>query len=367
MEKRRDTAENVATRVPPLASNSYPPGRRMTNRRQPLEILLSLTRHLAEVQTLDDALKATTDAALELVPCDHASLRLFDEHRGELLSTARSGAGAAAPPTAFKAGEGVLGIVASTGKAALVEDTNTDDRFEERPVGFQVRSLIAVPLVASGQVVGVLSASSPAPRTFTERDRDLAQLLANCTVPAIESARLAHLAVTDDLTRLYNHRVLAPRLGEEVSRASRYGSPLSVLMLDLDHFKLVNDKYGHPCGDEVLRAFVDRVRAEVRQADVFIRRGGEEFLLVMPSTAHEEALKVAERIRERVAATPIQVNSKRGGPVDLTVSIGVATWSEGEGASALEARADAALYRAKNEGRNRVATSIPSMPPPPPA
>lgn len=330
----------------------------MANEREPLEVLLALTRLLADERGLEDALQATTDAALSLLPCDHASLRLFDDARRELLSTARSGAGTDVPPAPFRSGEGVLGLVADTGKAALVEDASTDPRFTRRPTGFPVGSLVAVPLVAGGQVVGVLSASSPTPRAFGERDRDLAQLLANCTVPAIETARLARLAITDDLTRAYNYRLLGPRLGEEVSRAARYGEPLSMLMMDLDHFKRVNDRYGHAVGDEVLRAFVDRVRAEVRQPDVLIRRGGEEFVLLMPSTTEADAQKVAERIRARVSSAPIETSN---GPVELTVSIGVATWTPGEGPSELEARADAALYRAKKCGRDRVSTA----PPPP--
>jgi two-component system cell cycle response regulator len=332
--------------------------------RQPLEILLSLTRLLSEERSLEESLQATTDAGLELVPCDHASLRLFDEDRASLLSHARSGEGSMRPPAPFRAREGVLGLVADTGRAALVLDSQTDERFADRPIGFAVRSLVAVPLMAGGQVMGVLSASSKEPNVFGERDRDLLQLLANCTVPAIESARLVHLAETDDLTRVYNHRVLVPRLTEEVSRAARHGTPLSLLMLDLDHFKHVNDRYGHVVGDEVLRGFVDRVRAEVRQHDLFIRRGGEEFLLIMPSTGGEEALTVAERIRARVASSPIETQKR--GPVDLTVSIGVATWAEPDDARTLESHADAALYRAKDEGRNRVASSRRSMPPPPP-
>lgn len=332
--------------------------------RQPLEILLSVTRLLSEERSLEESLQATTDAALELVPCDHASLRLFDDDRESLMSHARSGEGSLRPPASFRAREGVLGLVAETGRAALVLDSDTDPRFDGRPVGFAVRSLVAVPMMSGGKCIGVLSASSKEPNAFTERDRDLTQLLANCTVPAIESARLMQLAETDDLTRAYNHRVLAPRLTEEVSRAERHGTPLSLLMLDLDHFKKVNDRYGHAVGDEVLRGFADRVRAEVRHHDILIRRGGEEFLLVMPQTGAEEAATVAERIRARVASAPIE--TQRRGPVDLTVSIGVATWSEGEDARALEAHADAALYRAKDEGRNRIATSRLSIPPPPP-
>ncbi len=324
--------------------------------RDPLDVLLELTRTLAHERTLDDALQAATVAALEVLPGDHASLRLLDDTRRELLSMARSGAGAHAPPAQFRPGEGVLGTVAHTGKAALIEDTAQDPRFADRPIGFSVRSLVAVPLVAGGCVVGVLSASSAVPGAFGERDRDLAQLLANCTVPAIEAARLAHLAVTDDLTRAYNYRMLAPRLAEEVRRAERYREPFSVLMMDLDHFKRVNDEHGHAVGDEVLRGFVERVRAEVRAADVLIRRGGEEFLLLMPSTSEQEAETVAERIRTHVAEAPIATADRA---VRLTVSIGVSTWARGEDASSLAKRADVALYEAKQSGRDRVRTAPP--------
>jgi diguanylate cyclase (GGDEF)-like protein len=323
----------------------------MATERAPLEVLLSLTRLFSEERTLEEALQATTDAALEMLPCDHASLRLFDDQRFALLSTARSGTGITLPPASFRAGEGVLGLVATSGRAALVEDGATDPRFDMRKVGFEVRSLVAVPLIAGGQVVGVLSASSKDPRAFNDRDRDLAQLLANCTVPAIESARLARLAVTDDLTRAYNYRVLHTRMEEEIGRASRYGNAFSVLMMDLDHFKRVNDRYGHPVGDEVLRAFADRVRTEVRQADVLVRRGGEEFFLIMPEASEDEAAIVAERIRARVAQGPIETHV---GPVEITVSIGVAQWCDPEDAAMLEGRADAALYRAKESGRDRV-------------
>jgi diguanylate cyclase (GGDEF)-like protein len=320
--------------------------------RQPLEVLLELTRLLGGERTLEEALQATSDAALEMLPCDHASLRLFDERRRELLSTARAGTGASEAPASFRVGEGVLGIVADTGRAALVTDTATDPRFEQRTTGFSVGSLVAAPLIAGGRVVGVLSASAAEPESFVERDRDLAQLLANCAAPAIETARLERLAVTDDLTRAYNHRYLSSRLPEEVGRARRYGDGFSLLMMDLDHFKRVNDTHGHGVGDEVLRGFVDRVRAEVREADVLIRRGGEEFVLLMPSTDAGEARAVADRIRARVAERPIVTAT--GGDVPLTVSIGIATWGADEPGHRLEARADAALYRAKSAGRDRV-------------
>ena len=318
----------------------------------PLETLLSLTRLLATGRSLEEALQATTDAAMLLLPCDHASLRLFDDERHQLLSTARSGLGHDRKPAKFASGEGVLGTVANTGIPALVGDTSQHPDFVERAeIGFPVASLIAVPLLSAGSVVAVLSVSNQQPHRFSERDRDLAMLLANCTAPSIETARLARLAVTDDLTRAFNYRYHASRLAEEVVRAKRYGERFSLLMFDLDHFKNVNDGWGHQVGDEVLRAFVDRVRDEVREPDVLIRRGGEEFVLLMPVTDLEEARVVAERVRHRVADSPIET---KGGDVPLTVSIGVATWADDESAIDIEARADAALYRAKARGRDRV-------------
>ena len=326
------------------------------DRPAPLETLLGVPRLLSTERSLEEGLAATTDAAMLLLPCDHASLRTFDDERRFLLSSARSGLGQGHRPSSFRRGEGVVGIVADTGRAALVADARTDPRFVARPdAGFEVRSLIAVPLFAAGNVVGVLSVSHTGADVFGARDRDLAQLLANCTAPAIETARLARLAVTDELTRAFNYRYHHSRLAEEVGRARRYGDAFSVLMMDLDHFKLVNDRYGHQVGDEVLRGFVERVRDEVREPDVVIRRGGEEFALLMPATGEKEAAQVAERIRAHVAATPIATSE---GDVPLTVSIGVATWVANESGSELEGRADEALYRAKAAGRDRVETAL---------
>ncbi|MEZ4336311.1 MAG: sensor domain-containing diguanylate cyclase [Sandaracinaceae bacterium] len=323
----------------------------------PLETLLGLTRLLSTERSLEEALAATTDAAMLLLPCDHASLRTFDDERRMLLSSARSGIGHSHRPSSFRKGEGVVGIVADTGRAALVADARSDARFVLRPdAGFTVCSLVAVPLFAGGHVVGVLSASHHEPDVFGARDRDLAQLLANCTAPAIETARLARLAVTDDLTRAFNYRYHHTRLGEEVGRAKRYGDRFSLLLMDLDHFKNVNDAWGHQVGDDVLRGFVDRVKGEVRAPDVVIRRGGEEFVILMPSTGAEDARAVAERIRARVAAAPIETEA---GAVPLTVSIGVATWRPDESGADVEARADAALYRAKSAGRDRVEVAGP--------
>lgn len=354
-EQRRDPTHpktgTLARASPQVLGGEVLPCAPVKPEDDPLETLLELTRTLGADRSLEEALQATSDAALEVLPATHASLRLFDDERHQLLCSARAGEGVEHAPVSFQAGEGVIGVVADTGKPALIEDTAADPHFVERPgSGFSIRSLVAVPLLAGGQVVGVLSASAGEAGAFGERDRDLAQLLANCTAPAIETARLARLAVTDDLTRAYNYRYYVSRLEEEVGRARRYHESFALLMLDLDFFKKVNDGWGHAAGDEVLRGFADRVRGEVRQTDIFIRRGGEEFVLLMPVTRMPEAHRVAERIRMRVAETPFATTR---GDVPVTVSIGLAAF-EGEEARELVARADAALYRAKEGGRDRV-------------
>ena len=183
----------------------------------------------------------------------------------------------------------------------------------------------------------------------------MAMLLANCAAPCIERARLEHLSITDHHTLAFNQRYLLPRLCDEVAAARRNVSPLSVLLLDLDLFKRVNDEHGHAVGDAVLRGFADCVRDAVRRQDVLVRRGGDEFVLIMPGTGEAAAQHAAERIRARLASAPLDGGG--GVRVAQTVSIGVVTWDGNEEPAALEQRADAALYDAKGGGRNQIAVA----------
>jgi diguanylate cyclase (GGDEF)-like protein len=150
---------------------------------------------------------------------------------------------------------------------------------------------------------------------------------------------------------MYNRGYAYETLIHELGRGRRYGQhPTSVLILDLDHFKKINDARGHLIGDEVLRQVSQTLKRSVREVDIPGRYGGEEFIVIMPETPLEGAHQVAERIRTAVAALRIEA---RGGPVPISVSIGVAERREGEGADQILARADSALYEAKNAGRNR--------------
>ncbi|MEW6434558.1 MAG: diguanylate cyclase [Myxococcota bacterium] len=165
-------------------------------------------------------------------------------------------------------------------------------------------------------------------------------------------ARLKELSVTDGLTRLANHRHFQERLHEEFRRAQRYDDPLSLILLDVDHFKALNDEYGHQFGDEVLRTFADCLRRAVRETDFLARYGGEEFAVLLPQTHLGGALTVAERMSAEVRRLRLGPDQR----VEVTASFGVSCYPGRAvtGPEHLVRTADQALYRAKNEGRNRI-------------
>lgn len=177
---------------------------------------------------------------------------------------------------------------------------------------------------------------------------ELARLLARLTE---QNQALEELATTDTLTRLANRRALNERLAGEVARQRRHGQPLSLLAIDIDHFKQVNDSRGHAVGDQVLQGLAAILRSGTRQTDLVARQGGEEFIVLLPGSTLEGARLLAEHLRARVAAEPVQSSE---GPVPLSISIGVASLGAAENAEALLERADQALYRAKRGGRDQV-------------
>ena len=177
-------------------------------------------------------------------------------------------------------------------------------------------------------------------KRYTERLRDNVQA-------SIE------MAITDALTGLFNRRYMETHVGTLVEQATSRGKPLTVLVLDIDYFKSINDSWGHDAGDDVLREFAVRIKKSIRGIDLACRYGGEEFVVVMPETDMAVATMVAERLRRRIATEPfpIQQGAKS---VEVTISIGIAALERDEDAAKVFKRADQALYRAKRDGRNRV-------------
>jgi diguanylate cyclase (GGDEF)-like protein len=231
------------------------------------------------------------------------------------------------------------------------------------PNGFRPQSSqeVVIPVLSDGKMMAAFRLVRSAP--FDPDDRQFLEVIAAQVSLALSRikfiATLQTLSVTDALTGVPNRRYWDLRLAEEIARAQRYRYPLAVLMVDIDHFKRVNDTYGHQVGDVALQQVASRLRSNLRRTDVLARYGGEEFGVLAPQTSLEAAKVLAERLRHAIASEPIWVNSDLSIP--LTISVGVAVFPEhGQNESDLVAAADAALYRAKEEGRNcvRVAESL---------
>jgi diguanylate cyclase (GGDEF)-like protein len=235
----------------------------------------------------------------------------------------------------------------------LYRGDSPSPRFEEgEKTDHGLRSFLAVPLVAKNECLGVIVLESREESAYEEHDRGVVSILAKQAAMALRSAMFYEekeaLAVRDGLTGLANHRHFQEVLANELARSKRGGQPLTLAMLDLDHFKSVNDTFGHPKGDEVLVALARIMEGEVRSIDTVARYGGEEFALVLVQTDPAGALEATERIRARVAETKFPVDRQ------VTVSIGLAGYpADAETKDLLIAKADRALYSAKRE-RNKV-------------
>lgn len=229
-----------------------------------------------------------------------------------------------------------------------------------------INSIAMIPLIHKGTLLGSINfGSSDASRFTRDHATDFFAHLGAIASFALENvvnrARLQRSGFTDVLTGWNNRRYLQVRLAEELARARRDANTLVCLMLDIDHFKNVNDTYGHPAGDAVLRELAQRIESQVRVSDIAARYGGEEFVVLLPGTETESGTLLAERIRRAVSAKPIEIGG--GNSVTITVSIGIASIAPERDADDLKtagesllARADVALYSAKSAGRDQVAT-----------
>lgn len=231
--------------------------------------------------------------------------------------------------------------------------------FCPRPLG----SMALAPLVLRGRLVGCLGQGSHDARHFTpdvatDLLEHLAAVMAMCIDNVLSHERLKLDGLTDALTGIANRRFFERRLKEEVNRLRRSGKSLCGMLVDVDHFKQVNDTHGHQTGDRVLHRMAQLLGMELRATDVLARYGGEEFVLLLPETGWEQAMAIAERLRGRIASHPV-LDEPANEPIRLTVSIGCAcldgeALAAGGGESWLMEQADSALYEAKNQGRNRV-------------
>jgi diguanylate cyclase (GGDEF)-like protein len=214
------------------------------------------------------------------------------------------------------------------------------------------------PLVAGSRILGTLVAGSRKKAAFDSDELRMLEVIAIQAAQAVLRAQLyeqmERMATTDGLTGLTNHRTFQARFDEALATARRYNRKLSLILTDVDHFKSVNDTYGHPTGDQVLKGVARILKETARDTDVVARYGGEEFAIVMPETDAKGALVIAERIRERVMQELFQTEL---GPLRVTLSLGVATFPESsQEKQGLIDLADQCLYFAKRHGRNQSVT-----------
>lgn len=230
-------------------------------------------------------------------------------------------------------------------------------RDDYKSLNAKTESAMLVPMVVHSQSKGVLVAESPASDYFSDRDVDQLVSVARSAALALENAELhkrtEELTVIDELTGAYNYRYFVHKLEEEKKRALRYELPLSIIMVDIDWFKKINDSYGHESGNDVLRSLSRIIKQCIRDVDIFTRYGGEEFAIILPQTPLAEAERIGERIRSQVETTVMEVNEER--ELKITVSVGVSAYPEnGKSHEELVSLADQALYRAKGSGKNLV-------------
>ncbi|MFA4965060.1 MAG: diguanylate cyclase, partial [Thermoleophilia bacterium] len=319
--------------------------------------LIQLSTALLSTLDLTDVFRQITTMLKEIVDYDAMDIRLVDDGARELVCIyARDENAEKVERFRVPLGEGVSGWVVRHDEAQLVNDMLHDPRIVQVPgtAEDEPQASIVVPLRVRGKVTGVLCLDRLSGRTFEAHELEPVKLFANLAAIAIENARsykeMERQAISDGLTGIHNYRHFQETLQAEVSRAERYGETFCLLMMDLDHFKAVNDTIGHQKGDDVLRAVSTVLRGCSRESDYLARYGGEEFVVILPNTELEEARSLAERVRASVA------DLDPGHPdLHVTMSIGVAAFPESANDSdGVLGAADAALLRAKAQGRDRV-------------
>ncbi len=323
-----------------------------------LSLLHTTSLDISKSRSRPDLLQAGVIQAVRLLNGRSGALYLCDPQKGQLVCKASHNSSHATVGDILHYGEGAAGRVAETGQPLIVDNYTGWEHaivpFSEEEEPF---NLLSVPVILQGELLGVVQVTRNTQNSlFSNHDAELLGLFANQVAIALENIRLyeeiQQIAIRDALTGLYNRRGLFEVAEREIDRALRYQRPLSLCLLDIDHFKQVNDTYGHLVGDEVLVRLAQILNHKIRTIDVAGRYGGEEFILLAVENDIESAGKLAERLCKFISGRPMS-SSVEG--VSITVSIGVVQMSESicDLTSLIQA-ADQALYLAKNSGRNQV-------------
>jgi diguanylate cyclase (GGDEF)-like protein len=323
-------------------------------RRDVLSHIYAFGQRISEATSVDQIVASTLDFLAEQFSYPLASIFLHGRDGDLSVAGLRGpyvergvGTGWTLP-----SGAGIVSWVARNKRFALVSDVTSDPRYFEAFPG--MRSEIALPLLFAAPLVGVLNVESPQPSFFDDEDRVLLEVIANHLATALANLSsqqsLREQAIRDPLTGLFNRHYFNSIIAPELSRSDRYARPFTVMMIDVDNFRAVNNRFGHLKGDEVLQEMSRVLLDQVRASDGVIRYGGDEFLIFMPETAESEATLVASRLREQMTHLPRRMGV---GEIPLGLSIGIYTRQPREKRSleAILEEADRRLY-ADKRGRH---------------
>lgn len=324
-------------------------------RAEQLEAINAVAKKTTRVLDLDELLAVVCRLLLDWFRIDHVAVLLAE---GDALRV-RAYEGRLTPNLPMGAilspGTGLAARALLTGHSVIENDVNSVQGYI---AGFaETRSEMCVPLIIFGEKLGVLALDSAHMNVFDTDDIQPLESVADICAAAIQNAhnfdRMKQLAYVDGLTGIHNRRYFEMRIVEELERAGRFQGRMSVIMVDIDHFKKMNDEFGHLLGDEMLRAVSSILKQQLRKMDMVCRYGGDEFAIVVPETTGESAMRVAEKLRRQVEAHDFP-----GVPRSVTISCGVADYpAHGVTRDEVVAAADSALYIAKQAGRNKVASA----------
>ena len=329
-----------------------------------VETLFSISAAVSQTLNLNELLDTILKKVLAVMETGAGGIFLIDGQTNELVLKAHRGfsAGFAQSVTRMKVGRGFAGRVALSGKPVIIGRTLTDMRFD--PVVLEkegLQSLSSVPIMAKDNILGVMCVGSYGSRDFIEHDVRLLVTIANQIGMAIDNAQLyektVEISFVDELTGLYNRRYLVEQMERDFARASRQRSPLSLLMIDMDGLKTINDRFGHNEGSEFLKQLGKIIKSNTRASDVAARLGGDEFVLLAPETDIEEAHEVGERLLSETRQYQRQIE---GWEVGMSISIGIASYpTHASDVEDILKKADEAMYEAKRAGKNRLCLAVP--------
>ena len=327
-----------------------------------IEFFEEVAKILTSSMELNQILVAIMKKTKEMTNAEAWSVLLVDEETGELVFERTDGKKKPKiEKYRLKLGEGIAGWVAQEGVPVIVPDVSRDERFSskvDRQTHFRTKSLMCVPIKSKGRVIGVLEVVNKVTGgQFTNEDLTLLMRLIDQAALAIERTslyqKMAELAVTDDLTKLFNTRYLNRTIEMEIQRSNRYRTSISLIFIDIDHFKNINDHHGHLVGSKTLVEMGQLIIKSLRTIDIVARYGGDEFVVVLPQTTPKAAALIAERIRAAVEQNVFL--KKEGYGLKVTASFGVASYPENaKTKEELLRLADEAMYRVKNTTRNGV-------------